>query len=77
MVGGLAGPQGGRGLSQLASAPRLVLGVPAGLGPLLPLGHPQHADAVHLISYVFPALGLILISIPLLYQLGYILVNLS
>ena len=26
----------------------------------------QHADAVHLISYVFPALGLILISIPLL-----------
>ena len=47
VVGGLAGLQGGRGLSQLASAPRLVLGVPAGLGPLLPLGYPQHADAVH------------------------------
>lgn len=27
--------------------PRVVAGVPAGLGPLLPPGHPQHAHAVH------------------------------
>lgn len=37
----------------------------------------QHADAVHLISYVSPALGLTLIFIPLLYQLGYISINQS
>ena len=45
-VGGPAGPQGGWGLCQLAPAPRLVPGVPAGLGPLLPPGRPQHADAL-------------------------------